>query len=268
MKLNINFLILILNHYRYTGYVPCSIEHCGKPFTVALVDSLQEFESINAAQDAIPPRLQAIKTLQTHLDLSQTPAKPVPESALLPESKSKQQLANANTSPYKLPKGHPDKKFVRGYTGFVPHMNENYGASYAKLVQESIDSFTEQVSAQPNLYTNKDQPLSPVIQHTRTPVRPEKPIAGYTGFIPTSRYAVGYNYSKLTTECYGRFNRRDEKGRLPPSEEDTIPKKELVKDTPIPGYLGYIPGYGYTSERGFPELVKECYVKFNNARQH
>jgi hypothetical protein len=31
------------------------------------------------------------------------------------------------TSPYKLPKNHPQKTFISGYTGFVPRLQNHFG---------------------------------------------------------------------------------------------------------------------------------------------
>ena len=38
------------------------------------------------------------------------------------------------TSPYKLPKNHPQKTFISGYTGFVPRLQNHFGVVSESLV--------------------------------------------------------------------------------------------------------------------------------------
>ncbi|KAJ3204338.1 hypothetical protein HDU83_000624 [Entophlyctis luteolus] len=132
----------------YTGYIPRSQEHFGRPYVETTNASLVDFESMLKSRNELPARVQAIKNqqkpaisvnstnrVQNGKNSAGSPAKPsfTYSAAASPAN---------DVSPYKLPPSHPEKTYISGYTGFVPRLQNHFGEPYSHSVRKAIDEFT------------------------------------------------------------------------------------------------------------------------------
>ncbi|KAI8830463.1 hypothetical protein BC829DRAFT_366447 [Chytridium lagenaria] len=148
----------------YTGYIPRSQEHFGRPYVETTNASLADFMSMLKSKSELPARIRAIKDQQKPI----ISAKQVSSSSGKDKSGSNPSTSNATVatssstsspskptfaysaassrvddkSPYKLPQKHSEKTFISGYTGFVPRLQNHFGEPYSDSVRKAIDEFT------------------------------------------------------------------------------------------------------------------------------
>jgi len=234
----------------YTGYIPRSQEHYGRPYVETTSASLESFKKEMKARDELPPCIQAIKE-------SVIPVLP-PAEPLAHEKKFVSVNAPVtDISPYQLSGEHPLKTFIGGYTGFVPRLQNHFGEPYSKSVRKAIGEFTT--------LPIHHVPLEPTSKMVHHKVKATiNPIPGFTGFIPGSRTCFATTFGRTASSAYDKFNGRDEKGRT--NEAVSIPSKHLSKSLPVPGYKGHIPGIIFAAERSYGLVSKECIQEF--AKSH
>ncbi|XP_043237662.1 protein FAM166B-like isoform X1 [Amphibalanus amphitrite] len=109
---------------------------------------------------------------------------------------------------------------IPGYTGHCPGLKFDVGHSYAWLVQHRPQvsrTHVGHVTVTPRGADLQSAPVDvvdrarEVTSVTRAPPKPMSPrggIAGYTGFVPGSRYVVGTNYRKACDDCFSDMERR------------------------------------------------------------
>ncbi|KAJ3302173.1 hypothetical protein HDV03_005279 [Kappamyces sp. JEL0829] len=218
----------------YTGYVPRSRDHFGRPFVETTNASLLEFKRMLKSKNTLPPKVLSIQQArqkreeQAVLEPSRDTQPPVHITSFDPYASSYQN----ESSPYKLPANHPQKTFISGYTGFVPRLQNHFGEPYSHSVRRAIDDFVQ-----------PPPPANPYVKKNAHPVETArvvttKPIPGFTGFIPGSRTCYSMSFGKTAESAYDQFNNRDENGRTP-SALPTMPAKDLKKFKPIAGYRGF-----------------------------
>jgi len=105
-----------------------------------------------------------------------------------------------NMSAYKLPKNHPQKYFIAGYEGFVPHIQNYFGESYSKNSAKAINQF-QTPPADYNPYSLIRPKENKVSLSTRNP------IPGYTGFIPGYKNEVGQTYGVTSEKTMQKINK-------------------------------------------------------------
>ncbi|KAI8809577.1 hypothetical protein BJ742DRAFT_676777 [Cladochytrium replicatum] len=125
----------------YTGYIPRSQEHFGKPFVETTNASLSDFQRMLRHKNELPPRVRAIKAQQRPVICAAGgTSKPVGNKATF--AYSAECFPINEESPYHLPENHPQKTFISGYTGFVPRLQNHFGEPYSHSVRKAIDEFT------------------------------------------------------------------------------------------------------------------------------
>ncbi|KAI8622792.1 hypothetical protein BC830DRAFT_1087809 [Chytriomyces sp. MP71] len=224
----------------YTGYIPRSQEHFGRPYVETTNASLVDFQSMLKSRNELPPRVQAIKDQQkpTISDKSHAQGSKRPTHATT-STGAKPSFAYAaaaspidDKSPYKLSAKHPEKTYISGYTGFVPRLQNHFGEPYSDSVRKAIDEFTVPKST-------RDPYKEP---HKEVKVKnfsTTQPIPGFTGFIPGSKYGFATTFGKTTEIAYENFNKRDDRGRIVSGQSTRLPSKQLAESMPIPGYRGH-----------------------------
>ncbi|KAJ3332964.1 hypothetical protein HDU76_012461 [Blyttiomyces sp. JEL0837] len=257
----------------YTGYIPRSQEHFGRPYVETTKASLADFESMLKSKSELPNRIQAIKekggkpAISDHRS-SRSPGNAGASTANGGESgdagangTSGGNGGGGNGGPYKMAAKHPEKTFISGYTGFVPRLQNHFGEPYSSSVRRAIDEFT---SPRPkhDPYSESTRPPVEVKQVNRT-----QPIPGFTGFIPGSKYGFATTFGKTTEIAYDNFNNRDERGRTANTPSSHLPAKQLANSLPIPGYRGHIPNYIFAAERSYGVSSKECIEVFQRQRE-
>ncbi|KAI8906282.1 hypothetical protein EDD86DRAFT_193081 [Gorgonomyces haynaldii] len=182
----------------YTGYVPRSQEHFGKPFVETTNASLQNFQQMLKSKNKLPPRVDAILREAKHKQ----------EKGEKKQSQTKPSLNTIDDlSPYRLPSNHPQKTFISGYTGFVPRLQNHFGEPYPHSVRSAIQEFT-----------HKQAPTRQSYEPRQLPPKDDKkiemttPIPGFTGFIPGARTTYSMTFGKTSEVAYDQFNHRDANG--------------------------------------------------------
>ncbi|KAJ3265632.1 hypothetical protein HDU77_004405 [Chytriomyces hyalinus] len=263
----------------YTGYIPRSQEHFGRPYVETTNASLVDFQSMLKSRNELPSRVQAIKDQQKPA-IGDKNASPRAKrtvgndrngdassgsrtsgsgaNGILHNLPAKPSFAYAaaispidEKSPYKLPKNHPEKTYISGYTGFVPRLQNHFGEPYSDSVRKAIDEFTVPKST-------RDPYKEPHKEVKVKSISKTQPIPGFTGFIPGSKYGFATTFGKTTEIAYDNFNNRDDRGRIVTGLSTRLPHKQLAESMPIPGYRGHIPNYIFAAERSYGTSSKEC----------
>ncbi|KAJ3194021.1 hypothetical protein HK101_003657 [Irineochytrium annulatum] len=250
----------------YTGYIPRSQEHFGRPYVETTNASLADFMQMLKSKAELPARVQAIKdqqkprVVERHVERHQEEHSghahgrhvAAKRGAVGGDKPSFAYSAASSPidykSPYKLPAGHPEKTFISGYTGFVSRLQNHFGEPYSDSVRKAIDEFT--APKQPRGASKEAE------RRVKT-----NPIPGFTGFVPGSKYGFATTFGKTTEIAYENFNNRDEKGNKH-AMGAPLPRKQLSESQPIPGYKGHIPNYIFAAERSYGVSSKECIKEF------
>ncbi|KAJ3313584.1 hypothetical protein HDV04_001801 [Boothiomyces sp. JEL0838] len=208
----------------YTGYIPRSQDHFGRPFVEATNASLKDFQRMLRSKNTLPPKVLAIQSQRRNKKESEQTAPAETKPSHITCFDPYAQSVIDELSPYKLPAGHPQKTFISGYTGFP----------YSCIVREAIEDFG-QTPPPVNPYENPKR-----FQHREPKRLTTDPIPGFTGFIPGAKTSYSMSFGKTAEHAYDQFNSRDPKGRMP-VVLPTMPPKDLTKIRPIPGYRGHKP---------------------------
>ena len=171
----------------YTGYIPRGQKYFGQRYTSACRNAIDNFE-----KDLI------VKQNLEH-SYRMVPRKPLPQLCKPEDYPIKPRAFEYGTSPYKLPRGHHDRYFVSGYTGFVPRSQELIAKCYPQLTTDALDLHKiEQARVRGN-------PKDNVIVFERAKTAPPKiyvPDSGlipnYTGHVPTMKYKFGKTFGATT----------------------------------------------------------------------
>ncbi|KAJ1502682.1 hypothetical protein HMI55_002786 [Coelomomyces lativittatus] len=252
----------------YTGYIPRSREHFGKSYNVTTSASLGDFETLYAAKDQLPEKVQKItqgKPVRVYPHLTQQDH----VSAVMAKSKRAAELqAQCSTT-----------SFISGYTGFVPQMRNQFGEQYQKSAVLAMQAWkTKQVMNEhylsdfnqkiPVIYSPSSSSSSSSSFPASNALKNEKkklPIPGYTGFIPLSKYAYAHTYGHSLQALKTNRPVTDDPHNPP------LRKKDLAVTLPIPGYKGFLPFYQMCGEKSFGQTSKKCIQEFKtlmNSRVH
>ncbi|KAJ1553402.1 hypothetical protein HK405_008027, partial [Cladochytrium tenue] len=218
----------------YTGYIPRSEEHFGRPYVETTNASLADFEHMRRSRDVLPTRVQAVVDQGR---ANRARGQPLPKQATSGTAKptfaySAHFGAIDERSPYRRPRDDPEKTFISGYTGFVPRLQNHFGEAYSESVRKAIEDFT---APAPSRDPYKDAPVDPPSRGTCN----TRPIPGFTGFVPGSKYGYATTFGKSTEIAYENFNKKLVGGKSVATEADQLSPKQLSKTRPIPGYRGH-----------------------------
>ncbi|KAJ3258955.1 hypothetical protein HK103_003096 [Boothiomyces macroporosus] len=180
----------------YTGYIPRSQDHFGRPFVEATNASLKDFQRMLRSKNTLPPKVLAIQSQRRNKKESEQAAPAETKPSHITCFDPYAQSVIDELSPYRLPAGHPQKTFISGYTGFP----------YSCIVREAIEDFG-QTPPPVNPYENPKR-----FQHREPKRLTTDPIPGFTGFIPGAKTSYSMSFGKTAEHAYDQFNNRDPKG--------------------------------------------------------
>ncbi|TPX66736.1 hypothetical protein SpCBS45565_g04288 [Spizellomyces sp. 'palustris'] len=279
----------------YTGYIPRSQEHFGRPYVETTNASLTDFHQMLKTKATLPHRIEAIQqhksrnAAQRPVQTKRSPSRSVPHgggfaagnasgaSGFAPVPPPVGRSAGSasspidDMSPYKLPQHHPQKTFISGYTGFVPRLQNHFGEPYSDNVREALDEFTVPRTRQDPYKHIKEQSADTPATYVspkdtvKVNVGKARPIPGFTGFIPGSRTYYSATFAKTAEVAYEQFNNRDGKSHTI-SQPPSLPPKDLAKSQPIPGYRGHIPTFIFQGDRPYGISSKACIEAFDRER--
>jgi len=198
----------------YTGFIPRSQHFFGNRYANVCRNSVSDFEFdqhksksktremaiIDAAQQgkmqgADPNSLPPIHSKHV------TPLKQCAEKADQFVSKSTPPPA---VPPYYLDNDNDQKKFMSGYTGFVPRSRGKLGLGYPIITHQALNDFTDdssrhrQVAAQPVTVDMAPAPPQPGKK-----IYPEESglVPHYTGHIPIQKFRFGETFGNSTQDA-------------------------------------------------------------------
>eukprot|EP00842_Homolaphlyctis_polyrhiza_P005115 jgi/Hompol1/5604/HPOL_001224-RA len=234
----------------YTGYIPRSQEHFGKPYVETTNTSLANFQRMLKSKNQLPQRVLAIQAHQAQLQKTRdrggdstikqpnggASAAATTAASLSASSSSSaaaaghaitsipasQNLRLDDMSPYKLPSDHPQKTFISGYTGFVPRLQNHFGEPYSHSVRSAIEEFTHHPAPRNPYAESRHQARSKNKEIVKT-----SPIPGFTGFIPGSRTCYSMTFGKTAEVAYDQGQIRIE-AKLRTTLETGLGKDEWI----------------------------------------
>ncbi|KNC50502.1 uncharacterized protein AMSG_00663 [Thecamonas trahens ATCC 50062] len=115
------------------------------------------------------------------------------------------------TSPYRLPRGHPQKYFIPAYTGYVPAAQNQIGKNFSDTTRAALEEFADDCDVNETIR----QSTTPALVHSirssyytggvaRPPPRPAqpyvRPVPGATVHVPNAIHTIGVTYGSLVAE--------------------------------------------------------------------
>ncbi|KAL7751418.1 hypothetical protein RI367_003278 [Sorochytrium milnesiophthora] len=194
---------------------------------------------------------------------------------------------------YDQPDENERQSFISGYTGFIPHLRNRFGHQYQNSASEAMEEFrietlhkeaeNEDMSQVHPFVSHPELATSPVAATTSSrassPTSPRsagsaaspsssksgarpaptatlEPIPGYTGFVALTKYSYSQTYGQSIRNHVSHADIEQA------SSESRMPKKDLAKTLPIPGYRGFVPLYQMTGEKSYGQTSKRCILAY------
>ncbi|KAJ3180403.1 hypothetical protein HDU85_004109 [Gaertneriomyces sp. JEL0708] len=248
----------------YTGYIPRSSEHFGRPYAEGTRKCLNEFDEMRSHANHISPRVQhavqkreeALRARERNGGVGSNESADGSNTTIKPFLRAPEMHSPIDDiSPYSLPPRHERKTFISGYTGFVPRLQEHFGEPYPTTVRHALDEFTLTTHRPSSTYkivgnasrTTGASTLSGKVVDLSTPLltvakkEVTKPIPGFTG-----------HHTKPSP--------------IPPTDISTHgysgPLKDFTRERPIPGFRGHIPIYIFKGDKPYGISTGECLEEF------
>jgi len=179
----------------YQGFVTLSKDQFGKSFMECNQKAMAEFNYLQKNRE----NTYAVQNIIDNVHptpVDPTTARNVQISSI---SKHDPQLLE-DMSVYKLPKNHPQKYFIAGYQGFVPHIQNYFGESYSRNSTKAINQFQTPIPDYDpyTLIRPKEKKLN---------LSTRNPIPGYTGYLPGLKSEVGQTYGAVSNKTMQRINK-------------------------------------------------------------
>ncbi|XP_052790282.1 protein FAM166B-like [Mya arenaria] len=195
----------------YTGFIPRAEHFFGKRYAVNCKGAISDFERDHRTQLRNAEELRLTEAVQSgKIDKNAVPSLPPIHSRhitpLKPIAASAKPYISANPSksaesPYYMANENEMKRFMSGYTGFVPRARPRLGMGYPIITHEALNEFTSDTS---RLKALKSQPIK--IHRDQAIVRDSKLIyptesglvPHYTGHIPGQKFRYGETFGHST----------------------------------------------------------------------
>jgi len=178
----------------YQGFITLSKEQFGKPYMECNQKAMAEFNYHQKNRE----NTYAVQNIMANVNpvsVDPTTARNVNKAYI---TKQDPELLE-NVSTYKLPKNHPQKFFIAGYQGFVPHLQNYYGESYSRNTTKAVNQF----QTPPSEY-NPYSLIRPKEKKVNLSTR--NPIPGYTGYMPGVKEEIGHTYGAFSERTMQRIN--------------------------------------------------------------
>ncbi|XP_076454599.1 ciliary microtubule inner protein 2B-like [Babylonia areolata] len=201
----------------YTGFIPRSQHFFGYRYANVCRNSVSDFEFDQRKHQAKQQEMRLIETAQSGgakgVDPNSlpplntklvTPLKAVADKAAPFVSSSE---PPPTVSPYYLANNDDNKKFMSGYTGFVPRSRGQLGLGYPIITSQALNEFTDDTSRQEEV---AKQPV--VVSQPPAATRDSKKIyptesglvPHYTGHIPVQKFRFGETFGNSTQDAMSK----------------------------------------------------------------
>jgi len=196
----------------YTGFIPKSQHYFGKRYAENCVNAISDFEGAQRQHSSKIDELRLTEALQSGkiapescaaLPPLKTPHK-TPLRATTAEVKpyiSRTSCGDNMMTPYFMDNENPHKRYMSGYTGFVPRSRGLLGCGYPLITHRALCEFTDDMEQQSEL-----QAAPVALQRTRrarpqlVKVYPDESglVPHYTGHIPGEKFRYGHTFGSST----------------------------------------------------------------------
>ncbi|KAK3591457.1 hypothetical protein CHS0354_033458 [Potamilus streckersoni] len=196
----------------YTGFIPKSQNYFGNRYVINCKHSISDFEMDNYRQKEKLEELQITDALQSGkpVNKSRVPNLPpirshylTPLQAITAEAKPymSPSFVKSAESPFYMSNNNPMKKFMSGYTGFVPRARQRLGMGYPIITHKALNEFTDDTGRLMEI-------LRKPIQIHRDDAVPKDSkliypvdiglVPHYTGHIPHQKFRYGETFGTST----------------------------------------------------------------------
>lgn len=197
----------------YTGYIPKSQHYFGKRYAENSVNAISDFEGDQRGHSSKIRQLRMTEALQSGKILPRDTKDDIPPeitakypTPLKPISTKAQPFISQSTpqhtrSPYFMENNNPDKRYMSGYTGFVPRSRGLLGMGYPLITHHALNDFTEEIK---RLEYSKEKPIqihrNEVAKANTAIVYPVEMglVPHYTGHIPGEKFRYGNTFGHST----------------------------------------------------------------------
>lgn len=195
----------------YTGFIPRSEHFYGKRYAVNCLGAISDFESDNRKYKQNADQMRLVEAVQSgKIDKTAVPNLPPIRSRYITPLKSvatdakpyiSPSMTRSAESPFYMANDNEMKRFMSGYTGFVPRARPRLGMGYPIITHEALNEFTSDTSRLNDL---KSQPIT--IHRPEAKVHDSKliyPVESglvphYTGHIPGQKFRYGETFGHST----------------------------------------------------------------------
>lgn len=195
----------------YTGFIPRSEHYFGKRYAVNCKGAISDFEGDHRKQKQNADELRLSEAVQSgKIDKNAVPNLPPIRSRYITPLKSisadakpyiTPSTVRSAESPFYMADNNEMKRFMSGYTGFVPRARPRLGMGYPIITHEALNEFTSDTARLQHLQT---EPIT--IHRTENSVKDSKliyPVESglvphYTGHIPGQKFRYGGTFGHST----------------------------------------------------------------------
>lgn len=195
----------------YTGYIPKSEHYFGQSYGERCNQAITTFENAQRQDkkkitdlrmtealqsgrmkmDSTNPTLPKIAT--AHL----TPLQPIAKE---PKPYMSKNLPQHTMSPFFMNNDNAQKRFMSGYTGFVPRSRNMLGFGYPLITHNALNEFTDE---QHRIVKVRNQPIQVHRQNAKVDTITVYPaesglVPHYTGHIPGEKFRYGQTFGHST----------------------------------------------------------------------
>lgn len=195
----------------YTGFIPKGQHYFGNRYAIICKGAISDFEGDHQLYKSNANELKLTEAVQSgKIDKSQVPNLPpiksritTPLKAIAPEPKPyiSPNFVKSAESPFYMANNNDMKRFMSGYTGFVPRARPRLGMGYPIITHEALNEFTDDTKRLDNI--NKE---AITLHRPEQPVRDSRLIyptesglvPHYTGHIPGQKFRYGETFGNST----------------------------------------------------------------------
>ncbi|KAJ8300370.1 hypothetical protein KUTeg_021889, partial [Tegillarca granosa] len=178
----------------YTGFIPRSQHYFGNRYAVNCKSAISDFESDHLAHESKMEELKITDALQSGKQVLNKDGKKLPSlktrhlTPLKPIAKEPEPYISPNAvqhsmSPFYMSNENAHKRFMSGYTGFVPRSRGLLGMGYPIITHQALNEFTDDIKRIPGVpkktaevtFRGEGKPIYPVESGL---------VPHYTGHIP------------------------------------------------------------------------------------
>ncbi|CAH1786661.1 unnamed protein product [Owenia fusiformis] len=200
----------------YTGYIPKGQHYFGSRYAENSLNAQSDFELSRRKRSEDRQELRDIASIQSgrmKVDKTTNPKLlsvkfPSPLKAIAKDAKPyiSQNAFQPAMSPYYMDNSNPQKSFISGYTGFVPHIltQMSNGHPYPINTHHALNSFTDDMKLVKNTIGKSVtvERKEPKTEDSNPIYRKETgQVPHYTGHVPGEKFRYGNTFGHSTTNA-------------------------------------------------------------------